>query len=147
MTYLLKNPIMSVLKASILVIKNLLSNLKSCLNIKKIVTILLFIAVLYIVITPLLNFIRKLLGKKHDSSSDSSSDSSLSGAQSDRRKFRSISSGSSCSACKHKSPSSASSSSSSSSRSSRSLCSSFSSSVHIDKKKVKNTLRKFNIIV
>ena len=146
MTYLLKNPITTVLKASILVIKNLLSNLKYCLNIKKIVTILLFIALLHIVITPLLNFIRKLLSKKHNSSSDSCS----SGSQLDKRKFRSISSGSSCSACKHNSASSSSSSSSSyssSCSSSSSSCSSSSSSVHIDKKKVKNTLRKFNIIV
>ncbi len=135
MAYFSQNPISVLLKAIRSIIKTLLSSLKLCFDVKKMFSILLFLAVTYIVAIPILNFIGKLFrNKKHDNDS-SSSDSSL-----NNRKFRTISSNLSCSACKHDS----SSTSSKSSKSSKSHKSS-SSSTHIDKKKVEKVLRKFKI--
>ncbi len=139
MSYLSKNPISIVLKAVMTIINSLISSLKYCFNIKKMLTVLLFLTGMYIVVIPILKFINKLFNKKHNNSSCSSSSNS----HFNKRKFRNITSESSCSACKHNESSSKSSKSSKS----KSKSSSSSSSTHIDKRKVENVLRKFKITV
>jgi len=131
MIYFSKNPISAFLKAIMSVIKSILTNLKYCLDIKKMFKMLMCLSVMYIVIFPLLKFIGKLFKNKKNNNSDSSSSTSFV----NKKKFRTITSESSCSACKHNSSKSSSKSSDSGS----------SKSTHINKREVENVLRKFKI--
>ena len=138
MSYIFKkNPIVLGLCTLVSTIKMLILNLKYCFDIKKMFELLLVLTAIYIVIIPILKYIKKIFNnEKHNSNSNSSS---CYNSYSDKRKFRNLISESSCSACNNKS-SSKSSLKSSSKSSSKSL------STYIDKKKIKNILRKFKII-
>jgi len=134
MTFTFKNRIVVGLKSLLSIAKTLILNLKSCLCVKKIFELLLLLSVFNILMAQIYINIKNIFFNNNYNHSCCSS--------SDIRKYRPLTSNSSCSACNSSSSSSNYSKSSGSSSSSSS-----SSSTYIDKKYVKNILRKYKITV
>ena len=115
-------------------------------DIKKIIMWLLIFTVFYIILCPTYKFIKQLLCKFKlcKKCCSKSSSTSCSSKTNNGRKFRKLTSESSCSACNH-STSSESSKSCKNCKTKKNMKSK-SSTIHVNKTKINNTLRKFKII-